>query len=236
MRAPVNKILPFSCVDGPGNRTVIFMQGCNIDCKYCHNPETRDACAAGILQMTPEEAYAVVRKSRPFIRGISVSGGECMLYPDFLTELFTLARADGLGTLIDSNGTISFRGLDDLLAVSDGVMLDIKAYEEADHIAITGHTNQVVLDNAVYLAEIGKLYEVRCVICPDLYDGEQSVRAIAAFLAPYLSVNDIHIKVITYRPNGVRPEYARMTVPGQAYLQSLAAIFTEHGFQNVVVI
>lgn len=280
MRVAVNRILPFSSVDGPGNRTVIFVQGCNIDCKYCHNPETRalciecgdcvQACPAGALtwdsahhitydiarcancdtcihtcrhasdprtrMMTPEEVYAVIRRSRPFIRGISVTGGECMLYPQFLTELFTLARADGLGTLIDSNGTISFRDQEALLAVSDGVMLDIKAYDDADHIHVTGATNEVVLDNAIYLAQISKLYEVRCVICPDLYDGERSVRAIAAFLAPYLPVHDIRIKVIAYRPNGVRPEYASMAVPDQEYLEDLAAIFIEHGFEHTVVI
>lgn len=186
--------------------------------------------------MSPEEVYEATRRSRPFIRGITVSGGECMLYPDFLTELFTLARADGLGTLIDSNGTVLFRGQEALLEVSDGVMLDIKAYDEADHIAVTGHTNKVVLENAAYLAEIGKLYEVRCVICPDLYDGEKSVTGIAAFLAPYLEQHDIRVKVICYRPNGVREEYAHMTVPSQSYLQHLAEIFTEHGFAHVVVI
>lgn len=280
MTAVVNRILPFSSVDGPGNRTVIFLQGCNIDCKYCHNPESRHlctgcgscvkACPAGALHqdeahhilynpeqcagcdtcihtcaigsdprtrvMTAEEVYAAIGRSRPFIRGITMSGGECMLYPAFLTELFTLARADGLGTLIDSNGTIPFRGQEDLLSVSDGVMLDIKAYGEADHIHVTGSTNKVVLENAAYLAEMGKLYEVRCVICPDLYDGERSVTRVAEYLAPYLPEHDIRIKVIAYRPNGVRPQYQAMTVPSQEYLAHLAEIFTGHGYEHVVII
>lgn len=179
---------------------------------------------------------AVVRHQIPFIRGISVSGGECMLQPAFLTELFSLARAEGLGTLIDSNGTISFRDQDELLSVSDGVMLDIKAFDDADHRHVTGATNEIVLDNAIYLAERSKLYEVRCVICPDLYDGERSVRNIADFLAPYLSINDIRIKVIAYRPMGVREEYRMMTVPNQAYLDQLAEIFREKGFAHVTII
>ena len=175
MKAVVNRIIPFSSVDGPGNRTAIFLQGCNIDCKYCHNPETRKLCVqcgtcvkqclAGALsvgadgkvtfdpekcvqcdtcihvcphdssprtcEMTPEEVYARVKKQIPFIRGISVSGGECMLWPEFLTELFRLAKQDGLGTLIDSNGMIPFEDYPELMEVSDGVMLDIKAFEAA---------------------------------------------------------------------------------------------------------
>ena len=136
MKAVVNRIIPFSSVDGPGNRTAVFLQGCNINCKYCHNPETRKLCVqcgtcvkqcpAGALsfdengkvafdpskcvqcdtcihvcpndssprtfEMTPEEVYAKVKKQIPFIRGLSVSGGECMLWPEFLTELFRLVR------------------------------------------------------------------------------------------------------------------------------------------------
>lgn len=201
---------------------------CIHTCAHGSDPRTR--------QMSPEEVYQSIGRSRPFIRGITVSGGECMLHPEFMTALFTLARADGLGTLIDSNGTVPFRGQEALLDVSDGVMLDIKAYGDADHIAVTGHTNKVVLDNAVYLAQIGKLFEVRCVICPDLYDGEKSVTSVAELLAPYLQVHDIRVKVICYRPNGVREQYAHMTIPGMDYLNGLAAIFTAHGFQNVVVI
>ena len=161
MKAVVNRIIPFSSVDGPGNRTAIFLQGCNINCKYCHNPETRKMCVqcgtcvkncpAGALsmgtdgkvkfdpakcvqcdtcihvcphdssprtcEMTPEEVYARVKKQIPFIRGISVSGGECMLWPEFLTELFRLAKQDGLGTLIDSNGMIPFEDYPELMEV-----------------------------------------------------------------------------------------------------------------------
>lgn len=225
MKAVVNRIIPFSSVDGPGNRTAIFLQGCNIDCKYCHNPETRKLCVqcgtcvkqcpAGALsvgadgkvtfdpekcvqcdtcihvcphdssprtcEMTPEEVYARVKKQIPFIRGISVSGGECMLWPEFLTELFRLAKQDGLGTLIDSNGMIPFEDYPELMEVSDGVMLDIKAFEAAEHEKVTGFTNEMVLHNADYLARTGKLYEVRAVIVPDLYDTEKSIRGNGRF-------------------------------------------------------
>ena len=277
MKAVVNRIIPFSSVDGPGNRTAIFLQGCNIDCKYCHNPETRGMCTncglcvskcpAGALTtkegrvvfepsrcvqcdtcihicphdssprtclMSPDEVYEKVKKQIPYIRGISVSGGECMLRPDFLTELFCLAKKDKLGTLIDSNGTIAFENYPKLLEVTDGVMLDIKAFDESEHIKVTGASNEMVLKNAEYLAKIGKLYEVRAVIVPDLYDTEKSIRQIGDFLSPYLSYGDIRIKIIAYRPMGVREQYSHYQVPDKEYLNFLADILREKGFNNII--
>lgn len=279
MKAVVNRIIPFSSVDGPGNRTAVFLQGCNIDCRYCHNPETRgfcqqcgicvEQCPEGALsvvgghvhydpvkcvqcdtcihvcphdssprteELSPEEVYERVRKQIPYIRGISVSGGECMLQPEFLTGLFRLARADGLTTLIDSNGTIPFSEHPDLMEVTDGVMLDIKAFDCGEHRKVTGASNETVLANAVWLAEHAKLYEVRAVIVPDLYDTEQSIRSMGAFLAPYLAIHEFRIKVIAYRPMGVRAEYACYQVPDPEYLNHLADILRGYGFQNIIII
>lgn len=279
MRAVVNRIIPFSSVDGPGNRTAVFLQGCNIDCRYCHNPETRgfcqncgvcaDSCPAGALSMadgkvrynaekcvqcdtcihvcphdssprteelSPEEVEERVRRQIPFIRGISVSGGECMLQPAFLTELFRLAKADGLTTLIDSNGTVPFWEYPELMKVTDGVMLDIKAFDCGEHRKVTGASNEIVLANASWLAEHGKLYEVRAVIVPGLYDGERSIRSMGAFLAPYLAVREFRIKIIAYRPMGVRREYACYEVPRPEELEHLADILRECGFQNIIII
>lgn len=278
-KATVNKIIPFSSVDGPGNRTAVFLQGCNIDCKYCHNPETRGlctgcgvciaSCPGGALSMeqgsvlydaekcvqcdtcihvcphdssprterlTPGETYARVKKQIPFIRGISVSGGECMLWPDFLTELFRLARADGLTTLIDSNGTVPFWEYPGLMEVTDGVMLDIKAFDCEEHKTVTGAPNDVVLANAAYLAKNEKLYEVRAVIVPDLYNTKKSIQDMGRFLAPYLSTHKFRIKVIAYRPMGVREEYAGYEIPSQEYLKSLADILKGYGFEDIIII
>lgn len=186
--------------------------------------------------MTAEEVYERVKKQIPFIRGISVSGGECMLRPDFLTELFRLAKQDGLGTLIDSNGTIPFKQYPELMEVADGVMLDIKAYDVSEHKKVTGADNKIVLQNADYLARTGKLYEVRAVIVPDLYDTEKSIRQMGDFLAPYLVYGDIRIKVIAYRSMGVREAYSHFQVPDQSYLSYLADILKEKGFQNIILI
>ncbi|MBQ5780759.1 MAG: YjjW family glycine radical enzyme activase [Spirochaetaceae bacterium] len=279
MQAVINKIIPFSSVDGPGNRTAIFLQGCNINCKYCHNPETRaicvrcglcvEKCPKKALEktadgkiiyhpqlcvqcdtcihlcphdssprtaiMTAEEVYAKVRKQIPFIRGITVSGGECMLHPGFLEDLFVLAKKDNLTTLIDSNGTIPFNQYPNLLKVTDGVMLDIKAFRNDEHVKITDVGNKTVLENGAFLAENKKLHEVRSVIVPDLYDTRRSIIEMAEFLSPYLAIQDFRIKLIAYRPMGVRKEYSHYQVPDQKYLEELAQILKNRGFKNVVI-
>lgn len=279
-QAIVNKIIPFSSVDGPGNRTAIFLQGCNIDCKYCHNPETRKICigcgecvgtcptgallkdenghilydadkcvecdtciktcshdsSPRVRLMTVDEVYDNVKKQMPFIRGITVSGGECMLQPEFVELLFEKAKADGLTTLIDSNGTVSFAQYPKLLEVTDGVMLDIKAFDAQEHQEVTGMTNEIVLKNAAFLAENKKLYEVRAVIVPDLYDTKKSIRAMGEFLRPYLKIKSFRIKLIAYRPMGVREEYSHYQVPDQAYMEELKGVLEEMGYEEIIII
>lgn len=280
MVATVNKIIPFSVVDGPGNRTAIFLQGCNMNCLYCHNPETRGkcvhcgvcvkSCPAGALtmdcgrvqydpvkcvhcdtcirvcpfdsspktaDMTPEQVWLAVEKQLPFIRGITVSGGECTLYPEFLTELFTIAQSHGLTTLIDSNGTLDFEQHPALLAVTDGVMLDIKAFDSEEHRRVTGMDNALVLQNARYLASLGKLYEVRTVVSPGLFDAGRTVEQAADLLAPYLSVSPIRYKLIAYRPMGVRQQYAStLQVPSRDDLDNYARLLSAKGFKQILIV
>lgn len=279
MRAPINKIIPFSSVDGPGNRTAVFLQGCNFDCRYCHNPETRNlctgcmecvercpakalegrdgrvafdpaacvgcdtcirtcrfGCSPRIRYMTPEEVMAEVKKQVPFIRGITVSGGECTLYPEFLEELFGLCRKEGLGRLIDSNGTLDFAERPKLMDAMDGVMLDVKAWDEEEHRKVTGTSGRMVRKNARELAAAGKLYEVRTVVVPGLFDYEQTVRETARLLKPYLVYGRIRYKLIRYRQLGVREQYAVYQSPGDEVMESLAGIVRDEGLRDVIVI
>ena len=280
MVVTVNKIIPFSTVDGPGNRTAIFLQGCNMNCLYCHNPETRgkcvhcgtciNSCPTGALSfegqkvvynstkcihcdrcinvcphdsspktldMTPEQVWQKVENQIPFIRGITVSGGECTLYPEFLTELFTLAQAHGLSTLIDSNGTLDFEQYPDLLAVTDGVMLDIKAGNSEEHKRVTGWDNSLVLKNARFLASKAKLYEVRTVVSPDLFDAEQTIIQTGDMLSGFLSLRPIRYKLISYRPIGVRQQYKdTLKIPAREQMEYYARLLAAKGFKDIIII
>lgn len=279
MKALVNKIIPFSSVDGPGNRTAIFLQGCNFNCLYCHNPETIHpcihcgtcvaACPTGALKMIndrveydpepcvlcdacfkhcphgssprvrsmdAEEVMAEVKKNMPFIRGISVSGGECTQWRDFLVQLLGLAKQAGLSTLLDSNGSYDFMADPELMSVTDGVMLDVKAWDEVEHRKVTGRSNWMVLRNLQGLAQAGKLEEVRTVVSPGLFDAEQTVAQVCQAVAPYLSKRNIRYKIICYRPMGVRKQYQQLKQPTNEQLQQLERLAHKNGVNNTVII
>ncbi len=279
MKVPVNKIIPFSAVDGPGNRTAVFLQGCNFNCKYCHNPETINECincgycvercpkealsivdgkvvfdwlncvecdlcikncphgaSPRIQWLTPEEVYDRVQEQMPFIRGITVSGGECSRHPEFLTELFRLCKKGNLHTLVDSNGSYDFISDEALMSVMDGLMLDIKAWDEEEHRKVTGVSNKIVKDNLIALAKNKKLEEVRTVVVPGLFDYEQTVIETGKALAPYLEQKSIRYKLIAYRPMGVREKYANFESPSQETLNNLANKLRQMGFQDIIII
>ncbi len=274
--APINKIIPHSLVDGPGNRTAIFLQGCNLRCLYCHNPETQQLCRhcglcvpecpAGALRMVGEqvvwdearcagcdtcislcphssspkvkymtaaEVFAAVEGNIPFIRGLTVSGGECTLYPGFLTELFRLAQAQGLSCLLDTNGMVELAQFPALMDVCDGVMLDVKAWDVEVHSALTGSGNEPVKRNLRFLAEAGKIAELRVVCLPGEVDAEAVIQGIKDTIGS--QVSRIRLKLIKFRKYGVRGRLAESESPAEEYMQALKAQAEALGFQDVVI-
>lgn len=278
MRAPVNRIVPFSSVDGPGNRTAVFLQGCNFNCRYCHNPETIrvcircgacvSVCPAGALRiedgevrydwtkckmcdacihaclysscprirnLSDEECMHEIEKQIPFIRGVTVSGGECTLHRDFLVALSRRVRAHGLGFLLDSNGNYDFSADGELLNAVDGVMLDVKAWDAENHLRLTGADNDLIRRNLDFLATAGKLEEVRTVVAPDWMNPEETVEAVSRRLVS-LGAANTRYKIIRYRPMGVRSEYRDQSVPTKERLNALAERANALGIANTVLI
>ena len=148
----------------------------------------------------------------------------------------SLAKAQGLDTLLDSNGSYDFSRDEKLLSVTDGVMLDIKAWDAQEHLHVTGCSNETVLKNLAYLAQTGKLEEVRTVIVPGLFDAEGTVQNVSRALAPHLHLRDIRYKIIAYRPMGVRNDYLSLRSPTQEELQRHAQIAYDNGIKTVVLI
>lgn len=232
--ALVRKIIPQSTVDGPGNRTAIFLQGCNIRCAYCHNPETQALHDAEAQEMSVEQVMTEVRKGIPFIRGITVSGGECMLQADFLTELFhavkelALQSRHPLTCLIDSNGTIPFAHFSQLMEVCDGVMLDVKAWDtEVYHSLTQTGDNTVVKQNLVWLLEHDLLTEVRIVCLPDRVDVENILQNIAKIF-DFIGKN-APVRLLRFRPHGVIGELANHPMPSDEEMARYAALAASLG-------
>jgi pyruvate formate lyase activating enzyme len=181
--------------------------------------------------MSPEQVMAEIEPSVVYIRGITGSGGECTLYPAFLRELGVLARARSLTFFLDSNGSCDFKADPELFGVTDGVMLDIKALP-AEFKAVTGRDSPRVLDRAVFLAEAGKLWEVRTVVSPGLFDAAATVTEVCRRLSG--AVSPPRYKLIRYRPISVRKEAAaRLLEPDDALMNELAGICESFGVKSV---
>lgn len=278
IKAPINKIIPYSVVDGPGNRVAIFVQKCNIHCLYCHNPETQNLCnscgrcvktcrqgalsvingkvvwdktkciscdaciktcqrhaSPKVIYMTPEEVFREVQKSIPFIRGISVSGGECDLYPQFLFQLFKLAKQEHLTCLMDCNGTIDLSEYPALIEISDGVMLDVKSWDDKVFQKLTGFSNENVKKNLIYLSEKKKIEEIRIVSLPGFVDADAVIDGIAGLIkSPAL--HDIPLKLIRFRHFGVRGILEDHPAPSMQYMETLKKHALSAGFSNVLII
>ncbi len=199
MKGYIHSFESFGTVDGPGVRYVVFLQGCNMRCLYCHNPDTWGRGG------TPYEACDVLEKmvrNLPFYKtgGLTVSGGEPLLQLDFVIELFSLAKKAGINTCIDTSGAVFDKEnkeliskIDKLLSLSDLVMLDIKHINNDEHIKLTGHTNENILDFARYIDKKGVPLRVRHVIVPKITFKNEYLRALGEFLAPLTSIEKIEV-------------------------------------------
>lgn len=210
----VHSLDSFGSVDGPGVRFVIFLQGCRMRCRYCHNPDTwtlpESIDSGNYKKMT---ASALIKQAMRYKAywgrdgGITVSGGEPLLQIDFLTELFALAKKNGVGTVLDTAGQPFSRDKDfleklaPLLDNIDLVMLDIKHINPEKHRYLTGHTNENILDFARYLNELGKPMWIRHVLVPGITDDEENLRGIRAFLDTLSNVKKV--EVLPYHTLGI---------------------------------
>ncbi|HEX2805657.1 MAG TPA: radical SAM protein [Kineosporiaceae bacterium] len=213
--------VPFSAVDGPGNRYVVFLQGCGFDCLTCHNPGTIPVKPAGMTSTSVAQVLSGIREDAAFLTGVTVTGGEATLQPDFVHDLFAALAADPvtarLSRFVDSNGDADPQVWQRLATVTDGVMLDLKALDDETHLVLTGSSNERVLASVVDLAGRGLLYEVRLLFVPGLNDDDATLKETAAWL---LEVDPaIRIRLIAMRRRGTRSCAQDLLEPTGADLQ-----------------
>ncbi len=176
----------FGTVDGPGIRFVVFLQGCPLRCLYCHNPDTWKIGSGRIMSV--DEVINKFNETSEFTRGgITVTGGEPLLQIDFVTELFKRAKSRGIHTALDTSGiTFNIRDtsrFDELMSVTDLVLLDIKHIDKKAHALLTGVDNKPILQFAQYLSDINKDVWLRHVIIRDYTLDDTSLFKLGLFLA-----------------------------------------------------
>lgn len=218
MLGNIHSIESMGLVDGPGVRSVVFMQGCLLRCKYCHNPDTWDLCKAS-KQMSPNELANKLLRFREYYGengGVTLSGGEPLLQLDFATELFTLLKEQNIHTCLDTSGVgdvdePNYRErLSELLKVTDLVLLDIKHYENESYRRITGRTMDAY---NVFLSELQRTsipVWIRHVVVPNLTDGKAHIVGLREYISTIKNVQNV--KLLPYHTLGIE-KYKTMGIP-----------------------
>lgn len=204
-------------------------QGCDECLKAC------GSCSSPKVKvMTADEIMEVINRVKPFISGITVSGGECTLQMDFLKELFFKVKQLDLSVFIDTNGSIPLWHDQTFLDSFDMAMVDLKAFDRREHIMLTGTDNDHVIKNISFLAERHKLYEVRTVVVEGLLNNEQTIDETSRLIASL----DPHIgyKLIKYRPLGVREGMVKGRTPSNETMDRLAGLAEKNGCRNIITV
>ena len=228
----VHSIQSLGTLDGPGVRFVVFLSGCNLRCSCCHNPDTWE-CGKG-EKYSAEDIIARALRFREYFGkegGITLTGGEPLLQAEFAKEVFTLAKAHGLNTCLDTSGSILNDGVRELLAVTDRVLLDIKYTTDEDYRKYVGCGIKTPLAFLEYLSQKGISTTVRQVIIPTVNDTEENILALKKITRGASSVDKVELlpfkKICTtkYDSLGIPFPFRDMKTPTREEMRALEELF-----------
>ena len=216
MEGMIHSIETFGTVDGPGIRYVVFVKGCPMRCKYCHNPDTWEM--AGGTKMTVDEILTDYDKYKPFLKegGLTVTGGEPLMQIDFLNELFEKAKGKGIHTCLDTSGICFNRSSAELLAKydhlmenTDLIMLDIKHIDPEGHKELTKQPCDNIFDFLKYMDEKGKDIRIRHVVVPGITLNDEYLDRLGYFIGGFTHVKQL--EVLPYHTMG-KAKYEKMGI------------------------
>lgn len=196
MVGKIHSIETFGTVDGPGIRFVVFMQGCSLKCKYCHNRDTWDA--KGGKEISLEELVKEILKYKSYMDnsggGVTVSGGEPLLQAEFVTELFKKLKELGIHTALDTAGSLPISTqIKELLKYTDLVLLDIKHIDSQKAEALTSFSNKNNLEFAKYLNNVNIPVWIRQVLVPGYTDDKFDLQKLKSFIDSLNNVENVEI-------------------------------------------
>lgn len=239
MLGRIHSLESFGTVDGPGIRFVVFLQGCPLRCLYCHNPDTWDPKQSGKYLLSPEELLEEVLRYKSFIAkgGVTVTGGEPLLQPEFLYEFYSLCKENGIHTALDTSGAIFTQAVQKVYDIVDLVLLDVKSIDANQHKELTGVKIDNTLKSLNFLEEKNKPTWVRHVIVPGWTDDDLLLKKTADYLVPYRCIEKVEL--LPYHDMGTRKyeqlgmEYRlKNTLPlSKERLENVRTIFREAGLR-----
>lgn len=196
MTCNLHSIETLGTVDGPGIRFIIFLQGCILKCKYCHNRDTWEINSG--TQTTIENLIKKILKSKPYIDssngGVTVSGGEPLIQAKFLIELFKKLKELNIHTAIDTSGSMPITDdIKELLKYTDLVLLDIKHIDNQKCIELTGAPNTNTINFAKYLNKNNIPMWIRQVLVPGMTDDEEDLLKLKKFISTLNNVEKVEI-------------------------------------------
>ncbi len=209
MKGSVNSIETFGLLDGPGIRTVIFLNGCKLRCLYCHNPET---WIMQNLNYTAEEIANIVIKNKPYFTnggGVTFSGGEPLLQSEFIIEVCKLLKKENVHIALDTSGCGN-GNYDELLKYIDLVILDIKATEEEEYKYITGRDMSLFNEFKNKIIEFNKKVWIRQVIVPNINDDKRHMDLLREYVKQFTNLEKIEL--LPYHTSGVT-KYEKLNIP-----------------------
>lgn len=200
-------IQKFSIHDGPGIRTIVFLKGCVLRCRWCCNPESQSYKIETMVQngknvkigcdTTVGEVMEKVMQDLPYYRrsggGLTLSGGECLCQADFATALLRTAKANGISTAIETTACMPYETIERFLPCTDVFLMDIKHTDSLKHEAFTTLRNELIIQNARRLARDARELIIRVPTIPGFNDTEEEIRSIAAFAKSLGSVRQMHL-------------------------------------------
>ncbi|CDR31492.1 Pyruvate formate-lyase-activating enzyme [Acholeplasma oculi] len=210
----VHSIENFGAFDGPGLRYVLFLQGCPLRCKFCHNRDTWGTEENKL--MTVDEILKDYKRFKAFYKGggLTVSGGEATLQLPFLIELFKAFKKEGIHTCLDTAaGTFRESRIDEfdeLLKYTDLVLLDIKHIDDEKHKWLTGATNQNILKFAKYSSDLGVPTVIRHVLLPEINSSDEDLYRLRSFIDTMENV--VGIDILPYHKKGIM-KWEKMGIP-----------------------
>lgn len=198
----------FSIHDGKGIRTIVFLKGCVLRCRWCCNPESQSYEIETLMEngkakvvgrdVTVGEVMETVEKDRPYYRrsggGLTLSGGESLCQPEFARDLLRAAKESGINTAMESMGCVSYETIEMLLPYLDTYLMDIKHTDPDKHREFTGRSNELMLENAKKIASSGKTdLVIRVPVIPGFNDRTDEIESIARFSASLPGVKKMHL-------------------------------------------
>lgn len=200
-------IQKFSVHDGPGIRTIVFLKGCALRCRWCCNPESQKSEIQTMIQNGKEkivgkdvsvsEVMETVKQDMPYYRrsggGLTLSGGEMLCQSEFAYALLRTAKESAINTAVETTGFAKWETIEKLLPFIDTVLMDIKHINSEKHKEFTTKSNELILENAVKIAENAKKLIIRVPVIPTFNDTEAEIGEIAKFASSLKGVEEINL-------------------------------------------